>query len=334
MYILEMRTVNSISQGILIIGLIAFSTLSLSGQEWMSLEVAGEPVARNDNGLMSCKGKFYLLGGHGQQAVNIFDPSEGTWSRGAVPPIELHHFQAVRIMDEIWIVGAFTGEYPNEKPLDYIYIYDTAGDEWRRGARIPADRLRGSAGVAVYRENIYVVGGTTDLHNTDQTSWVDRYDPKTGKWKKLADAPRNRGHFHAGICNGKIYAVGGSNPSRKSIGTAGWPIAEVDVYDIKSGRWTTLPAGQNLPTPRIECATVSFLDHILVIGGENFDQEGAFRLVEAYDIEAGVWEQWDSLENGRCGTQAFMCVGAVFITAGSRDRSGNLASTTLEMLFY
>jgi Kelch motif protein len=318
----------------LLIILIALSAITLKGQEWVTLEAAGDVEARRDNGFMSCKGKFYLLGGHGRQGVNIFVPSDGTWSQGAVPPIALHHFQATRIEDEIWIVGAFTGEYPNEKPVEYIYIYDTAADEWRKGAQIPQDRLRGSAGVAVYRESLYLIGGTVDLHNRDNTAWVDRYDSKTGKWKKLADAPRSRGHFHAGICNGKIYAAGGSNPTGKAIGSTGEPIAEVDVYDIKSGRWTTLSAEQNLPTPRAACATVTILDHILVIGGESFDQEGAYRTVEAYDTDRGAWEQWDSLESGKCGTQAFMCVGAVFITAGSRDRSGNFALTTLEMLSF
>ena len=188
--------------------------------------------------------------------------------------------------------------------------------------------------MAVYRENIYLVCGTADLHNPETKSWVDRFDTKTGKWKKLADAPRSRGHFHAGICRGKIYAAGGSNPTGKRIGTPGRPLSEVDVFDIKSGKWNTLPAEQNLPTPRASCATVTILDHVLVIGGENFDQEDAYKTVEAYDVERGAWEIWDSLESGRAGTQAFMCVGAIFITAGSRDRIGNFAPTTLEMLTY
>lgn len=329
-----MRALISNFQYFFLTTLIALSVLSLSAQEWHTLDTSGELAERTDNGFMSCKGMFYMLGGHGLQPVGIFDPSVGTWTEGAVPPIELHHFQAARIKDEIWILGAFTGEYPNEKPVEYIYIYDTALNQWRRGARIPPDRLRGSAGVAVYRENIYLICGTTNLGNSETLSWVDRFDAKTGKWKKLADAPRSRGHFHAGICNGKIYAAGGSNPRGKSIGMTGWPIAEVDVYDIMSGRWNTLPAAQNLPTPRASCATVTILDHILVIGGENYDQEGAYKAVEAYDEERGAWEIWDSLESGRAGAQAFMCVGAVFITAGSRDRNGNFAPTTLEMFTY
>ena len=314
--------------------LLALFGLTMFGQEWSIVEAYGEVEARTDNGFMACKGKFYLLGGRGEHPVDIFDPTTGIWKQGAYPPVEMHHFQAIRIEDEIWIMGAFTGVYPNDKPLEHIYIYNTVTDQWRRGDPIPPDRLRGSAGVAVYRERIYLVGGVSDLHNPEITSWVDRYDPKTGKWKKLADAPRNRGHFHAGISNGKIYAAGGSSPSTGTGDKSGKLISEIDVYDIESGKWESLPAEQNLPTPRAACSTVSIMDHIVVIGGESPGREEAYKLVEAYDTDRGEWEQWDSLENGRWGTQAFMCVGALFVTAGSRDSTGNLASTSLEMFSY
>ncbi len=304
------------------------------GQEWTLVEASGEPSARMDNGFMSCKGKFYLLGGRGLHPVDIFDPTEGSWSRGAIPPVEMHHFQAVRIEDEIWVMGAFTGEPPNEKPLEHIYIYDTVTDQWRQGASIPQDRLRGSAGVAVYRERIYLIGGVTDMQNSETCSWLDRYDPKKGKWKKLANAPRERGHFHAGICNGIIYAAGGNSPLPDMNDHSENLIYEVDMFEIESGKWKSLPPELKLPTPRVACATVNILDHIVVIGGESPDQSEALTRVEAYDTENGSWERWDSLENGRLGTQAFMCVGAVFITAGGSDNKGTLAPTSLEMFAF
>lgn len=314
-----------------ILGLICSGSM---GQEWTIVEASGEVNARRDNGFMSCRGKFYLLGGRGIHPVDIFDPSEGTWSQGAPPPVEMHHFQAVRMKDEIWVLGAFTGESPNEKPLEHIYIYDTASDQWRRGDPMPRERLRGSAGVAVYRERIYLLGGVTNMQKSKSCSWVDRYDPKKGKWKKLADAPRARGHFHAGICKGIIYAAGGNSPSGDMDDHSGNLIADVDMYEIESGKWASLPTELSLPTPRAACATVNILDHIVVIGGESPDQVNAHTRVEAYDTENGSWERWDSLEKGRGGTQAFMCVGAVFITAGSSNNQGELAPTSLEMFAF
>ena len=58
------------------------------------------------------------------------------------------------------------------------------------------------------------------------------------------------------------------------------------------------------------------LDHLLVIGGECDGQEGVCRTVEAYDTERGEWETWGNLIEGRQNTQAFMCVGTVFIASG------------------
>jgi N-acetylneuraminic acid mutarotase len=304
------------------------------GQNWSSVETTGALHPRQECGFMSCKGKFYLLGGRGLQPVDIFDPATGIWSEGAVPPVEMHHFQAVRYGEQIYVMGAFTGAYPNEKPLDHIYIYDTVKDEWIRGDPIPEERQRGSAGVVTYRGELYMICGTRDRLNGANTSWADRYDPRTGNWKKLADAPRARIDFHAGICNGMIYAVGGKNTSGYIGQTSDETIAEVDVFTIDSGRWRTLPASQNLPTGRSGCTTVVIMDHLLVIGGESMAQEEACNVVEGFDVERGVWETWDSLEQGRSGTQAFMCVGCVFIAAGSQARNGGQLLTSIESLCY
>jgi N-acetylneuraminic acid mutarotase len=306
----------------------------LRGQSWSLMETHGEMDARVDNAFMACKGRFFMLGGRGIQPVDVFNPSTDTWTKAANPPVEMHHFQALRLGEEIWVLGAFTASYPNEKPLQNIYIYDTANDQWRKGDPIPTDRRRGSAGVVAYRGMIYLVGGTRDQYSGATTAMVDRYDPKTGKWKRLPDAPHARDHFHAGICNGKIYAVGGRQTNLSQRLKQDRTLAEVDVFDIESGKWKTLPEAQNLPTPRAGCSTATILDHILVIGGENMEQEAAYDVVEAYDVERGVWESWGKLNEGRQGTQAFMCVGTVFIASGSASREDGPILRTIEMLDY
>ena len=296
---------------------IALSLSETQGQSWAILEAKGEMVPRQDNGFMACKGRFFMMGGQGIQPVNMYDPSTEAWTNLAAPPVEMHHFQAVRYGNEIYILGAFTGQPPNERPLEHIYIYDTGKDQWHKGDPIPEDRQRGSCGVVAYRGQIYMIGGSRDRFGGLPTNWVDRYDLKTGKWKKLSDAPHSRFHFHAGICNGKIYAAGGRGITGSSTLVMDYQnLPYVDVFDIESGRWNTLPAEDNIPTERTGASTVVILDHLLVIGGECDEQEGACRTVEAYDTERGEWETWDNLSEGRQNTQAFMCVGTVFIASG------------------
>ncbi|TFG38940.1 MAG: galactose oxidase, partial [Candidatus Aminicenantes bacterium] len=96
----------------------------------------------------------------------------------------------------------------------------------------------------------------------------------------------------------------------------------------------TLPNSQNLPTQRAGCTTVSIMDHLLVIGGESNAQEDAYSVVEAFDVDRGEWEHWGSLKAGRHGTQAFMCVGTVFIASGSALRVGGNDLASIEMLDF
>jgi hypothetical protein len=304
------------------------------GQSWTTFETNGEIEPRQDGGFVACRGKFYLLGGYGIAPIDIYDPTTKRWSKGAAPPVEMHHFQAERYGEQIYVLGAFTGIYPDEKPLEYIYVYDIPTDTWKKGDPIPEDRIRGSSGVVAYRGELYMICGTQDRREGLATNWVDVYDTRTGHWKKLANAPRSRDYFHAAMINGKIYAAGGRITSWPSGEIWDHTVPEVDVYNIAANRWKTLPEEQNLPTRRAGCSTVAILDHLVVIGGENRSQQQAYDVVEAYDVAKGKWETWESLKQGRTGTQAFMSVGSVFVASGTGLRDSNLALSTLEVLEF
>jgi N-acetylneuraminic acid mutarotase len=176
-----------------------FSPDPVSAQEraWSIVNAKGSYTPRVGNGFMACKGQFYLFGGIGSRSMDVFDPETDTWSRGTELPVNMHHFQAVRLGDEIYVLGTFTGDPPGEKVLEDIYIFNTSSMQWRKGDPIPKDRLRASCGVVAFRDMIYMIGGRSN--SGESCSWADRYDPVTGKWKKLRDAPRNREYYHAPI---------------------------------------------------------------------------------------------------------------------------------------
>src|ERR1700761_7202814 len=132
--------------------LLLLSIISLSwnvkaqfdGYSWKIINANGAYLPREECDFVNVKGKFYLIGGRRIQDINVFDPKTSTWSSAAKPPVEMNHFQAVVYKDEIYVCGAMKENYPHEKPLDHIYIYNPATDTWRMGAEIPQDRLRGS----------------------------------------------------------------------------------------------------------------------------------------------------------------------------------------------
>lgn len=297
---------------------------------WETRETIGTPLARHENSFVAVGKNFYLLGGRGIKPISIYNTETNTWTEGAAPEIEIHHFQAATYNNRIYVVGAMTGKYPYETPLPYMLIYNPKKDTWEQGPEIPKKRRRGSCGIVIDGDNLYMVSGIVDGHNSTHVPWMDRYDFKTGKWTVLADAPRARDHFQAAIGDGKIYAAGGRNSSFATKQTFELTIAEVDIYDIEVDTWSTLDNNANLPTERAGTTTVLYEDQLLVIGGESSSQQLAHNEVEALNLTTMKWNALTPLNRGRHGTQAILQDNGIYIAAGSGNRGGKPELDSLE----
>lgn len=128
---------------------------SFQNYQWSIVPTTENIVGRHENTFIDFKGKFYLLGGRGVNPVNVFNPQTFTWETKKPSPFEMHHFQAVVYGDAIYLVGAMTGPYPVETPLENIYMYYPGTDTWVKGPEIPASRRRGSAGIVIVNDKIY-----------------------------------------------------------------------------------------------------------------------------------------------------------------------------------
>ncbi len=298
--------------------------------QWQQCTCTGSPDARHENCFVAVGDKFYLLGGRGIKEVSIFNPTTNTWTSGQKPPIELHHFQGVSYKGKIYVIGAMTGRYPNEKPLSNIMIYDPKKDLWSTGDAIPENRRRGSSGVVVVGDKAIVICGIVDGHNGTHVTWVDQYDFKTGRWTILSDAPGTRDHFSAVAAKGKVYCVGGRNTSYSIGQTFELTIGRMDVYNIANNTWLTLPESNNIPTQRAGTSTVILNNNVLVIGGESGTQAIAHNEVEAYNLKTKKWRKLSNLVTGRHGTQAIVYKKAVYIAAGSGKRGGKPELDSIE----
>lgn len=295
--------------------------LQLQQGKWEQLKsVDGSvPVKRHEAAFVSVNDKFYLLGGRRMNPVSIYDAKTKKWTNGAVPPIELHHFQPVVYGTDIYILGALTGGYPGETPVEHIFIYQTTNDSWKKGTAIPTDRLRGGAGVALMNDKIYLSCGIKDGHRGDHKKWLDVFDIKTGNWEKLPDAPRPRDHFQSVIANNKLYNIGGrttiaaENPFKNTIG-------EVDVFDFTTQKWSTI--NDPIPTKRAGNFTLLLGEDILVFGGESFTQEPAHSEVEALNVNSHKWTILPPLPVGRHGTGAVFLNNKIYTASGCGNRGG------------
>ncbi|WP_245189618.1 Kelch repeat-containing protein [Lunatimonas salinarum] len=314
---------------LMVTGLLFLGTLQ--AQTWSTLNPANSCTERHECAAAAIGDKLYLLGGRGLKAVEVYDPNTNRWETKGMPPFEMHHFQAVPYQGKIYVLGAFTGGYPHEMPVSHIYIYDPVLDTWIQGDEIPADRRRGAAGVAVYKDKFYLLGGAEDGHWADNREYLDEYDPQTGRWTRLADMPRVRDHFQAVVLGDKLYAVGGRRSFAKEGHGFELTYAEVDVYDFQRNAWETLRADYNLPTERAGNSAVNYGNGFIVVGGESDHQVAAHDEVEYFEPGKG-WRLLNRLERGRHGMQVVPLGGKFYVAAGCGNRGGNPELNSMEVL--
>lgn len=317
-----------------VLGLLLSLSFQLIAQvptgSWLSVNPSNSAEKRHESGFVECDGKFYALGGRGVKPVEVYDPKTNRWENLGIAPIEFHHFQAMSFQHEIYIIAALTGKYPHEQPIDHFLIFNPKTNTWRDGPSLPVDRLRGSAGICHYKNKIYVVSGIQDGHWAGHVTWFDEYDPSTRKWRKLPDAPRARDHFQAAMMGDKLYVAGGRT-SHAAIGKVlDLTIGEVDVYDFKTGKWSTL--ANPLPTLRAGTTSVVKKPYLIVMNGESTKQVPAHAEVEALDTRTGNWLRLPDLLQGRHGTSAVYLNHKIYVMAGSANRGGGPELNTMECL--
>jgi N-acetylneuraminic acid mutarotase len=313
------------------LSLFMFSFYAKKQRAWKTVETQNSTEVRSENAFARVGDQLYLFGGRKKQSVARYDPKTKQWKDVAPVPLEMHHFQAVTFNDEIYVLGAFTGDYPHETPIPDIYIYNPKQDQWRKGAAIPEGRRRGAAGVVVYKNKIYLHCGITDGHYDGHVTWMDEYDPATGQWRQLADAPRARDHFQGAVVDDLLVVAGGRRSTQRTGHVLDLTVPEVDIYDFKANTWKTLPASLNIPTQRAGCTSITLDNQVVVIGGES-PQKLAHNQTEAFDPRTNTWHTLSPLQTGRHGTQAIVYKGNVYIAAGSANQGGGPELSSLEVM--
>lgn len=304
-------------------GLLATGPLASPGAaqcgcwEFQGSSDGSQPTGRHEAAYVEFGGQFYLLGGRGWRPVERFDPVAETWTDLGFPPLKMHHFQPVVWGDRIWVLGAFEGDFPNETPIPFIWIYDPALNTWTQGPAMPPARNRGSAAAVVYDDAIYLVGGNTLGHNGGAVPWLDRYDPATDTWTVLPNAPHARDHFTTAVVGNKLVAAGGRQTTQPNpfVGTIG----PADVYDLTAGTWTTAP--EPIPTQRAGTMTVARGEHLIVVGGESVVE--AHDETEALDLGTLEWVDLPKLIQGRHSGGAVILNDTVYVVAGAGAPGGN-----------
>jgi N-acetylneuraminic acid mutarotase len=289
---------------------------------WIDMNEDENYTARHECSFVQAGDKFIMFGGReSAQKLDLYDFKSNTWSSAkSKAPKEFNHFQATFHKGFVWVIGAFkTNTFPREIPEDNIWLYQPSTDTWIQGPEIPEDRRRGGAGLVVYDDKFYLIGGNTIGHDGGFVNWFDEYDPKKNTWTKLENSSQARDHFSAAIIDNTLYAVGGRHSGGEG-GVFAPLIGIVDTYNFKTKKWSTL--AKELPTPRAAPGVAVFNNELFVMGGEGKDKGPAYKLVEAYNPITKSWSKKPDMNYARHGTQAILSGNSIYITAGSPTRGG------------
>jgi N-acetylneuraminic acid mutarotase len=241
-------------------------------------EVRTEPGTASLNGKVYVIGG--MARGQDSHPLNQeYDVRTDTWRERAPMPSPLSHPAAVALNDRIYVVGGFLRNVHLDAQ-DKVYEYDPRTDTWRTLA--PLKSPRGSVGLAVVNGKIHAIGGrdvnrvtvnTHEVFDPKTGAWTelaplpqprdhsyvaafnreihviggrlntpvenvdthDVYDTVSNTWKPGPRMPTPRSGGGAVLYRGSIVVFGGECDN-------GRPFAQVEAFDLKSGRWSTLAA--------------------------------------------------------------------------------------------
>jgi N-acetylneuraminic acid mutarotase len=192
---------------------------------------------------------------------------------------------------------------------DQLARYNPATDNWTTLAPMP-DAANGLALVYAPATNkLYAFGGTDVI--THALNLTRIYDITTGTWSSGAPMPNPRSRFAGGgYYNGKIYLVGGTDPSDPSNSQN-----DTWEYDIAQNTWLIkLP----IPIPLSYAASAVVDGHLYVIGGRT-RLAPTLNTVYDYDIAHDFWTLLDAhLPNNVWVSGGTAVHGRVWVIGGQR----------------
>lgn len=253
----------------------------------------------------------------------IYDYDANTLTMGENADDQYHHFQAALWRDSIIVVGmSFDNGFPNEIPQSHLHLYYIKSETWVEVDTIPTARARGSAQCVVVEDTAYFFNGLTNGHTSGWVSWTDKYDLVNGVWDTLAPSPRARDHAVALLRDKEVYMVGGRRSAYGNGGLNSFPVYEIDVYNLETNSWTTLPDSSFVPELRAGHMAVMGTNNlgnpeISIWGGEiNSD---ALKTGIALDLQTQIWTSLPDLVEKVHGTSMIAVSEDTLVILAGRD---------------
>jgi Kelch motif protein len=239
-------------------------------------------------------------------ALSLAGIPTGRWVSLAQSPTPRGEVSAARIGNVVYVVGGFdsTGHTTAE-----VQRLDLVSGRWSSVAPMP-EALNHMSAVS-YGGRLYVVGGYSQPSDTSAGAvrgfW--RYDPASGRWQTMPDAPVARAAAGAAVLGHRLYVAGGRNDTSVAL-------SSLAIFDFETGRWSL---GPSLVHAREHVAAVAARGAVWLLGGR-VSGVGSTD-VERYRPGATTWQEMSPLPVPRSGFQVVAADGGLFAVGGENGAS-------------
>jgi N-acetylneuraminic acid mutarotase len=228
---------------------------------------------------------------NGSDAVEIGDPSTGTWQKATDLP-NLRDDPAIAALPDgrALMTGGAAGENIGWSAFSSTYIFDPTTRDWSRSGLMHT--ARAATAIAVLQDGRVLVAGGLFMDRTSSAQprvldSAEIWDPRTGAWSVAGQLAKARtGASAVTLADGRVLVVGGT--TRLEGDATGQ--AAVDIYDPATDRWSAAGA---LATARTGFVLVALPDGGALIAGGYAEVPdapfGRLSTVERFDPVSNTW---------------------------------------------
>jgi N-acetylneuraminic acid mutarotase len=254
----------------------------------------------------------------GSDSVEIGNPKAKVWKKTTSLTSRREAPALVALGDgRALLTGGETGENDGNVAYSSTYVFDPADRSWTRSG--PMTTARSNPAAVLLADGRVLVGGGRYNDRTQAQRVLDSselWDPTSGTWHRTGPLGEPRvGASAVTLADGRVLIVGGVT----SPESAPMELASAEVYDPKSGRWSS--AG-TLAEHRSGFALVALPDGGALVaggfGGRGTSAFGRLSTVERFDPVSNAWSAAEGLPSPVAGASAILLAdGRVLLAGGS-----------------
>lgn len=229
--------------------------------------IADMPVAMSHQGMVVDGSTIWLVGGYvgdhpgpGSKMVWKYNAALNKWSRGPDLPEARGAGAAAIVGRKIYFFGGMNEARTVDMGTHWVLDIDNQPAGWKRLADMPNPRNH-LTGIS-HDGKVYAIGGHWKQEDDAVTqNEVDRYDPGTNKWTRVASTPTLRSQTPAAavIWQDKILLVGGADRTQNST-------TVISAYLPGENRWEDIG---HLPAARRATVAAIIGNRLIVTTGND-----------------------------------------------------------------